>query len=107
MRRLRLLRNARMLGLSVPEAGEFVRQAFASDCSTFGPELMQLIASKRADVRQRIASLHALHDELEALERHVGHADCVAQDGQVANCGYRPLIDGEGTACCGEDTSST
>ena len=98
VRRLRLLRHARMLGMTLPEAAELVRQALASDCSTFAPELARRIAAKRADLRRRIASLLALHEELVVLEQHVTHAECATTEGRrVAECDLCPSISDEGT----------
>jgi len=99
VRRLRLLRNARMLGLSVAEAKELVEQAFASDCRTFAPQLVERIAARRAGVRRRITELRTLHRELVEFERHIAHAECASIAGQrVADCTYCPLIDEEGTS---------
>jgi DNA-binding transcriptional MerR regulator len=114
VRRLRLLRNARTLGLSLAEAKIFVEQAFASDCSAFAPELAQRIATKRVEVRRRIAELRNLHTELVALEQHVTHAACVTTNGlRVSECNYCPMIDEEGksrheedSCCAGNDRTA-
>ncbi len=89
VRRLRLLRNARLLGLSLPDAAELVRQALASDCSAFAPELARRIAEKRAEVRRHITGLRELHEELVVLEQHVTHAECATTEGRrVSECDY-------------------
>jgi DNA-binding transcriptional MerR regulator len=100
VRRLRLVRNARLLGLGLPEIRALVDQAFASDCHSFAPQLGELIAKQRSEVSERIASLQTLRDELDELERHVMHAQCATEPGQlVSECGYCPLIDEEGDTC--------
>ena len=99
VRRLRLVRNARLLGLGLPEIRDLVAQAFASDCVSFAPQLRELIEKQRAEITERIAALQALCGELDALERHVTHAERVAEPGQlVSECGFCPLID-EGGSC--------
>ncbi len=100
IRRLRLLRQARLLGLSLNEAGLFVAQAFSSDCCSFAPQLIERITTRRAAVRARIAELRAIERDLVALEHHVAHAECATRDGQrVENCDYCPMIDDEGGRC--------
>lgn len=102
VRRLRLIRNARALGLGLPEIRTLVEQAFASDCRSFAPQLQELIAAKRHDVKARIRELKDLQDELEELECHVLHAACATEPGQlVAECNFCPLIDEGGT--CNEE----
>jgi DNA-binding transcriptional MerR regulator len=100
VRRLRLIRNARVLGLGLPEIRTLVDQAFASECNSFAPQLHDLIRAKREDVTQRIADLHELQRQLDELEQHVSHAQCATEPGQmVAECGFCPLIDEEGGTC--------
>ncbi|MEX2246296.1 MAG: MerR family transcriptional regulator [Dehalococcoidia bacterium] len=96
VRRLLLVKNARVLGLGLPEVRTLVEQAFASDCHSFGPQLRALIDARRTDVKRRVAELRHLQHELDALEQHVLHAECATTPGQlVAECGFCPLIDDE------------
>ena len=91
VRRLRLLRNARLLGLSLSEAAELAGQALDSDCRAFAPELARRIATKREDVQRRIAALRELHEELVALEQQVRQAECVVtKASRVSECDYSP-----------------
>ncbi|MHB8576848.1 MAG: MerR family transcriptional regulator [Dehalococcoidia bacterium] len=100
VRRLRLARRARLLGLSLPEVRQLVEQAFASDCAEFGAQLLARVTVQRATVDRQIAELQALQRERTALEQHVRHTAQNAQPGrQVAECGFCPLIDDE---CEGE-----
>jgi MerR family copper efflux transcriptional regulator len=97
IRRLRLAKRARLLGLSLPEVKSLVDQAFTSECSEFGAALLERVASQRAEVQRRIAELEALDSELQELEHHVQRCDCEAEPGQlVANCSFCSLIDEEG-----------
>ena len=94
VRRLRLIRNARALGLGLTEIRTLVEQAFASDCRSFAPQLQELIATKRRGVAARIRELKDLEEELNELERHVQHAACATVPGQlVSDCDYCPMID--------------
>ncbi len=96
VRRLRLIRNARTLGLGLDEIRTLVETAFASDCASFAPQLRALIAAKRIEARARVAELRRFERDLDALEQHVAHAEQNAQPGRmVAECGYCPMIDDE------------
>ena len=107
VRRLRLIRNARALGLGLPEIRTLVDQAFASDCRSFAPQLQELIAAKQHEVRTRITELKDLELELTALAQHVSHAACAAEPDQlVAECTLCPLIDQEGGTCSDEAACS-
>ena len=89
MRRLRLIRDARLLGLPLTEIRTLVEQAFASDCATFVPQLTSLIAAQRTEIGARIEALQRLSGELGELERHVSHAPCADEAGRmVVDCDY-------------------
>src|SRR6266536_1227051 len=97
VRRLRLARRARLLGVSLATVKSLVNQAFQSDCVAFGEQLLVCIAAQRAQIDQRIAALHALNGELDVLEEHVRHCHADARPGQqVTDCAYCPMIDEEG-----------
>lgn len=94
IRRLRLVRRARLLGLGLPDVKVLVEQAFASECSAFVTQLLDHVAGQRLDIRRQIHELEALETELDALEEHVRHAQRVLPPGRrVADCGFCPLID--------------
>ena len=57
VRRLRLARRARLLGLSLPEVKELVDRAFSSECSAYAQEILGLVAMQRARIDQQIAEL--------------------------------------------------
>jgi DNA-binding transcriptional MerR regulator len=96
VRRLALIKSARGLGLSVAEAGQFVDRALSADCAAFAPELHELIVNKRSHARQQIAELQRLIHEMDALELHVTHAECVATPGErVENCDFCVTSGGE------------
>jgi DNA-binding transcriptional MerR regulator len=97
IRRLRLVRRARLLGLGLADVRVLVEQAFASECDAFMTELLARIARQRDAIRGQMAELAALEAELNDLEEHVRHARAAAPPGRrVAECGYCPLIDDDG-----------
>ena len=94
VRRLRLVRRARLLGLILPEVKALVEQAFASECGAFVARLLDQLAQQRRDIRRQIHELQALAAELDGLEEHVRHAQPDLVPGRrVADCGFCPLID--------------
>ena len=97
VRRIRLIRRARVLGLALSEVRTLVEQAFASECADFAGQLLERIAGQRAEIDRRLAELRSLREELDELEQHVRHDQARAQPGQlVATCVFCPLIDEEG-----------
>jgi MerR family copper efflux transcriptional regulator len=101
VRRLRLARRARLLGLSLKAVKSLVDQAFQSNCVEFGEQLLACITEQREQIAERIAELQALRGELDVLEEHVRHCQADARPGQqVADCGFCPMIDEEGGETC-------
>jgi DNA-binding transcriptional MerR regulator len=97
VRRLRLARRARLLGLPLTAVKSLVDQAFRSDCVEFGEQLLTFIAGQRTEIDQRIAELQALKAELDELEQHVQHDLDTCRPGQlVTECSFCPMIDEEG-----------
>jgi MerR family copper efflux transcriptional regulator len=99
VRRLRLIRRARLLGMGLQDVKALVVQAFSSDCTDYLEQLVVSIARQRAEIDRRIAELRALRAELDKLEQHVHHdrQGCCAEPGQkVAECSFCPLIDERG-----------
>ncbi len=101
IRRLRLVRRVRLLGLPLLEVKRLVDQAFRSECLEFADQLLTCIAGRRTEIDQRIAELQALQGQLDALERHVRHDQEECRPGQkVAECVFCPMIDEEGGESC-------
>lgn len=97
VRRLRLIRRARLLGLALSDIKTLVTQAFASECVDFADQLLARIATQRTEIERRMTELAALREELDTLEAHIRHDQARAKPGQrVAECAYCPLIDEEG-----------
>ncbi|MGH2587230.1 MAG: MerR family transcriptional regulator [Dehalococcoidia bacterium] len=94
VRRLRLVRRVRLLGLPLTEVKALVEQAFASECAANAHQLLDLVDLQRAELDRRIAELQALRTELDAIAEHVHRAAARAPAGlRVAACGCCPLID--------------
>jgi MerR family copper efflux transcriptional regulator len=127
LRRLELLRRAKVLGLHLREMTEFLEVAEGC-CDKSHPELVTLVQEKLAETEQRLADLRRLHatlsDTLSRLHQkeHRGQHDCdellctcqlsengdipMTQpieiepiEGAVASCGC-------GCTCCGPASSN-
>jgi DNA-binding transcriptional MerR regulator len=97
IRRLRLARRARLLGLPLSEVKKLSRQAFESECIEFGDQLLRSLVEQRERISRRISELQALRMELGDLEKHVRHCQTEARPGQtVVECTFCPIIDEEG-----------
>jgi DNA-binding transcriptional MerR regulator len=96
VRRLRLARRARMLGLSLPEVKRLVDRAFSSECGAYAEEILNVVAIQRARIDEQIAELQALRSELDALEEDARMIVAEVPVGQtVAECGRCLLVDEE------------
>jgi DNA-binding transcriptional MerR regulator len=106
VRRLQLVRRARILGLSLPLVRQLVDQAFASECAAFGEQLLERITAQRLAIRQQIEELHAVQSDLDALEQHLRHARAHLLPGQrAADCGGCPLLDAADEGNRGADSA--
>lgn len=79
LRRIELVNRAKMLGLSLTEAKEFLHVAEGC-CGDHHPELAALVEGKLADTEQRIAELQSLRGTL------TGVLDRLARDEGVHRC---------------------
>jgi DNA-binding transcriptional MerR regulator len=96
VRRLRLIRRARLLGVPLPQVKELVTRAFASECAAYADDLLGFVARQREEITRRITELEALRHELDRLATHVSEARGQAPSGQtVAACSRCPMIDDE------------
>jgi MerR family Zn(II)-responsive transcriptional regulator of zntA len=79
LRRIELVSRAKVLGLRLSEAKEFLHVAEGC-CGDHHPELAALVEGKLAETEQRIAELHALrgtlHGVLERLASNEGLHRC-------------------------------
>lgn len=99
LRRLQLIRRAKLLGQSLKDTRELVEFAVDGACGDFRQRLLELIEPKLAEVDRRMEDLKALKVELlhmrERLDSHVS-AD-VAGD-PVTACQPCACIDDEDSA---------
>lgn len=101
IRRLVLARQARSLGLALPQVTALVAGASSADCGEFAQEFRAQIAARRASVAARIAELRELEMTLTALQAHID--SCVCPPGMAAVDCVSCLVLGEGG---GEDCDS-
>jgi len=69
---LRLLIDLRRLDVPLADAGQIATWCHSGHCADSNAELPRLIATRRAEVADRIAGLQALDARLAGLERHLG-----------------------------------
>jgi len=103
VRRLKLIRRARALGLALPAVRELVRAAFEEPCRAFEPRLKLALGQRIADVRHQIAELQLLQDQLQNLDAHLaGDCACDHPAGECSGCSLLGEAAGEAGACaCG------
>lgn len=79
LRRIHLVNRAKLLGLSLAEADEFIHVADGC-CGEDHPELATMVSGKLAETQRRIGELHALEETLrgvlERLQREEGEHRC-------------------------------
>ena len=66
LRRIELVKRAKVLGLSLSEAKEFLHVAEGC-CGDNHPQLAALVAGKLDETERRIAELHSLHQTLQGV----------------------------------------
>lgn len=84
--RIRLMLDLRRLDLPLEDAARLAGWCQAGHCTETTAELPQVLAAKRAELRERIDGLEALDRRLASLEQHLRLAPL-------------PLVGGAG-ACC-------
>jgi DNA-binding transcriptional MerR regulator len=91
VRRLKLVKLARVLGLPLNEIRPLVEKAFVLDCSLFAAELTVVFDQQKAEIARLIDELQALDRELDALKAHAEHCEC--EPGlTLADCEYCSLL---------------
>jgi DNA-binding transcriptional MerR regulator len=71
MERLRLVRRAKLLGLSLAEIKELVAYAIDGRCSLLEERLLSLVTAKLSEIDQKIADLVAFRDDLRRYHREL------------------------------------
>ncbi len=86
LERIRLLLDLRRLDLPLAEASRLAGWCQSGHCLETTAELPQLIAAKRAEIRDRVTGLQELDARLATLERHLGLAPLPIAGGTAACC---------------------
>lgn len=94
VRRLRLIKQARALGLTLPQTKDLVDRAFDMECAEYQGELVSIIEQRLADVERKLRELRVFQQDLRALLDHVRHLEG-SPGGRVADCAFCPLIDSD------------
>lgn len=93
VRRLRLVRRARRLGLALRDIKDLVRVAFADNCLTFEQGLTRLIDLRLAAVREEISALAEQQKELLQLRETLAGPDPSTQACRAGECECCRFID--------------
>src|SRR5579884_3630218 len=100
VRRLRLIRRARGLGVPLPAVKQLAAEALAASCEDYGRQVLRLIAVQQAVIDQRIAALTALRAAFDDLAEQTRRCQDTTRPGQrVTECAACPLLDEEGGDC--------
>ena len=94
VRRLQLVKQAKLLGLSLPEVREFVAHTFTDSCAHLQQTLLDRIPAQVADIEARIASLTVLKDELVTLQAHLERLEGTLPGDPVIACEQCPCVAG-------------
>ncbi len=94
VRRLRLIKQGKLLGLSLPAIKELLDQTFTDSCGHLQQALRARIPAQLAEVEQRITELTALKEELVALNEHLQRLDGAHPGDPVAECENCPCVMG-------------
>ena len=71
VRRLELVRRARVLDMALPEIRGLIRLAGTGTCDEFQDRFLQMVRGKREEVDKKIADLRHLKLDLKSLEAHL------------------------------------
>jgi DNA-binding transcriptional MerR regulator len=97
VRRLRLLRRARRLGVSLRDIRTLVDKAASASCDGFTAHLLQILANRRDAVQRQISELNAVLADLDTLEGQVEGCRCDGGSCQsAADCNYCAILNEEG-----------
>ena len=93
LRRLRLIRRARIVGLSLPQVRELADAAFSQSCDRFEERLGALVETRLREVDQTIAELQALRTELHTVQRDLRSASPRTDPCRLDDCESCRFID--------------
>jgi DNA-binding transcriptional MerR regulator len=93
LRRLRLIRRARLAGLSLPQVRELADAAFSQSCDRFEARLEVLLDTRLREVDQTIVELQALRAELATVQRDLQRPAARAEPCRLEDCDNCRFID--------------
>jgi DNA-binding transcriptional MerR regulator len=93
VRRIRLMRRAKMLGLSLHEIKEVAELAFDVSCEGFEERLLLLVDQRLADVQQSMEELKGLQEELTRVRATLATRDGGAEPCCASECEQCRFID--------------
>ena len=94
VRRLQLVKQGKLLGLSLPAIKELVDQTFTDSCAHLQEALLARIPAQLAAIDARIAELQALRRDLAALQDHLQRHDGMLPSDPVVACEHCPCVTG-------------
>ena len=94
VRRLQLIKQGKLLGLSLPAIKELVDETFTDSCTHLQATLLERIPAQLAEVDGRIAALQALRQDLVALQDHLQRLDGTLPGDPVVECKQCPCVAG-------------
>lgn len=87
VRRLELIRRARLLDMALPQVRELVERASTGACNDFQDRFLEVVRLKLKEVDRRIADLQHLKADLQRLKAHLTEAGKeVAADHTMLEC---------------------
>ena len=92
VRRLRLIKKARALGLALPEIRYLANDLFELSCNEYEDALDVLIGRHIDEARHKIEALQGLEQELTRLRDHL-HQVAAPAGCRLSDCECCPLID--------------
>ncbi len=94
VRRLQLIKRAKLLGLSLGDIKDLVDQTFTDSCAHLQRELLARIPVQLEEIERRMAELEALRSELRTVQRQLAGLDASEVQGVVADCPHCPVVEG-------------
>ena len=98
VRRVQLIKWAKLLGLTLGEIKDLLDETFGESCRDLQSKLLELIPMQLAETKRRIVELEASRGQLEALQEHLRHGGAswrLRKQDRVATCEFcSTLVDG-------------
>src|SRR5688500_8504495 len=95
VRRLRLVRRLRGLGLGLDAVRRVADSAFAAECRDYVRDVAEVLDGQCAEIDRQVAELVALRTDLRALADEARAAAPHVRAGRrVESCGECPVVDG-------------